>query len=726
MSSFSNPGHYILLFSLHGLIRHRDVELGHDADTGGQVKYVLEMMQSLSLRPEVARVDLFTRQIKDKRYSSDYSQAVEPINDKSRIVRLPCGGGRYIRKERLWVHLDEYIDRVLRFLKHEPYTADWVHGHYADGGYVAMNLAEYLGIPFVYTGHSLGRPKLEKLIEEGLNDEVIEKKYDIRRRIEIEEDVLEKTDRVFTSTQQEVDEQYGSYQNHPLANYTVNPPGLDLHRFYPYHAQDQINVLGEEARAALLQELRRYFYEPEKPLILALCRPDKRKNISALIHAFGQSSTLQSKANLAVFMGIRRSMDEMEEDERAVLQDALMLMDHYGLYGRMALPKKPGFQFDVPELYRIAARLRGVFVNPALTEPFGLTLLEAGACGLPIVATNQGGPVDIVRNCKNGILVDVSNLGEISEAILKILNDPDAWHQFSESGIENVRAVYSWDSSIQRYLDRLVAEPQSSRKMVSAGRKENPVARKLMQVERMVILDIDNTLTGNSQATARLMDVLKAHREKVAFGVATGRTIDSALQHLKENEVPLPDILITSVGSEIYYSGGEFRDTGWTTHINNKWDRERLRGLLAEVSFLQPQSAETERQFKISYFLEPDVQHLKTIRDILSGAKVRYNLIYSHQRYLDLLPQRASKGKALRYLSFKWNLPLNRFLVAGDSGNDEEMLRGEPYGIVVGNYSREMEVLRGKWRVYFAKNTHADGVLEGIQHYRFLEILNEK
>lgn len=115
MQDISKPGYYILLFSLHGLIRHRDVELGHDADTGGQVKYVLEMMEHLSRRPEVARVDLFTRQIKDKRYSPDYSNPVEPINDHSRIVRLPCGGGRYIRKEKLWPYLDEYIDQVLRF-----------------------------------------------------------------------------------------------------------------------------------------------------------------------------------------------------------------------------------------------------------------------------------------------------------------------------------------------------------------------------------------------------------------------------------------------------------------------------------------------------------------------------------------------------------------------------------------------------------------------------------
>ena len=88
----------------------------------------------------------------------------------------------------------------------------------------------------------------------------------------------------------------------------------------------------------------------------------------------------------------------------------LLAMDKYDLYGKMAIPKKHDFEYEVPALYRIAAERRGVFVNPALTEPFGLTLLEASATGLPIVATDDGGPNDIVHNCKNGILVDVARI----------------------------------------------------------------------------------------------------------------------------------------------------------------------------------------------------------------------------------------------------------------------------------------------------------------------------
>jgi len=101
--------------------------------------------------------------------------------------------------------------------------------------------------------------------------------------------------------------------------------------------------------------------------------------------------------------------------------------------------------------------------------------------------------------------------------------------------------------------------------------------------------------------------------------------------------------------------------------------------------------------------------------------KCRYNLIYSHNKYHDILPFRACKGKAIRYLSYKWTIPLRQILVCGDSGNDEEMLRGEPLAVVVGNYSRELDVLKGVRNIYFAKEPCAGGILEGIKRYQFID-----
>ena len=129
----NSSGLYIQLFSIHGLIRGTSPELGRDADTGGQVKYVLELARSLAAQPEVAQVDLVTRLIVDKAVSPDYSRVIEPLSDKARIVRIQCGGRKYIRKELLWPHLDEMVDKTLKFIKASGRVPDVFHGHYADG-----------------------------------------------------------------------------------------------------------------------------------------------------------------------------------------------------------------------------------------------------------------------------------------------------------------------------------------------------------------------------------------------------------------------------------------------------------------------------------------------------------------------------------------------------------------------------------------------------------------
>ena len=111
-----NDGFYIQLFSPHGLIRHEDPEIGRDKDTGGQVKYVLELLENLSNHDQVRRVDLFTRRIVDKRVSSSYAKEIEEVNEKARIIRLICGGNIYKPKESLWSHLDEFIDNAVVFI----------------------------------------------------------------------------------------------------------------------------------------------------------------------------------------------------------------------------------------------------------------------------------------------------------------------------------------------------------------------------------------------------------------------------------------------------------------------------------------------------------------------------------------------------------------------------------------------------------------------------------
>ncbi len=718
---------YIMMFSIHGLLRSENMEMGRDADTGGQIKYVVEVARALGENPNVRKVDLFTRLINDKTVSEDYAQPIEEIGENSRIVRIQCGGRKYMRKELLWPYLEEYIDKTLKYIKKENDIPDLVHGHYADAGYVASEIAKVFGIPFVFTGHSLGRSKLGKLLDDGMKKEDIIKKYKIDHRIDVEEQVLKDAELVITSTNQEVKTQYGQYNNTNMARYAVIPPGIDLDKFYPYHHdmmpdsnKDEREIL---AQASIRDEMNRFFMNPDRPVVLALCRPDQRKNISGLIKAYGEDMELQAMANLAIFAGIRKDISDKEENERAVLTDMLLLMDKYDLYGKMSIPKKHDFEWEVPELYRIAAEKRGVFANVAFTEPFGLTLIEASGTGLPIVATDDGGPRDIMSNCKNGILVDVTDTKSISEAIKEIIVNPEKWKEYSQNGILNVREYYSWDSHVESYLKELSKLPtEDVKKTFSTKGMQQSIGKRLTSLSYLLVTDIDYTLIGgDNEYLDELKQLLDDNSEYIGFGVATGRTIESALEILKEHEISQPDLIISSVGTEIYYGSSLKYDQGYDAHISKRWNREKIRSILEKFDFLTYQEEDTQRKFKVSYYMEPRKDSLAKVHDALMKNKIRYNLIYSHDQFLDILPSAASKGKAIRYLSYKWEIPQDHMVVSGDSGNDEEMLRGDPLGVVVGNYSSELERLKGMNRVYFAEREFAGGIIEGIQYYKIME-----
>lgn len=719
-------GLYIQLFSIHGLIKGEGLQLGHDADTGGQVKYVVELTKALAQHPDVAQVDLVTRLIVDKAVSPGYSELIEPLGDKARIIRIQCGGRKYIRKELLWPYLDEFVDKMLKFVRAQGMIPDVFHGHYADGGYVAKELASTFGMPFIFTGHSMGRNKKNKLLEEGLSSEEINRKYHIDHRIKVEERIIKEAEQIITSTRQEIDKQYGLYENFSSGRYMVLPPGIDTDVFYPYYSEQVFSDLDievfKEARRELQQELQRFWVGPQKPFILALCRPDQRKNISGLVTAYGEDKELQKIANLAIFAGVRKNISSMEENERSVLTEMLLLMDRYDLYGKMAIPKKHDFTIEVPELYRLCAESGGVFVNPALVEPFGLTLIEAASCGLPIIATKDGGPEDIIGNCKNGILVNPTNTRDIAAACMKILKDPELWENYSKNGIEGVWIHYSWESHCDRMVQRIhkVQHEMPHMESPAMGARAMAVGQRFTRLNKLLITDIDNTLVGDEAAMGELFRLLKENEDVLGWGVATGRCLDLTLESLEENNIPRPEVIVCSVGTEIYYGQDLAMDNGWQQHLSYKWRPDLVQEVLAKLDFLEMQEPKTQRRYKISYYMEDDPELLAKVHRSLQEKRIRYHLVYSHGQFLDILPYRASKGKAVRYLSYKWGIPLPNIMVCGDSGNDESMLRGDTSGVVVGNYSKELEILKGLQRTYFSKEEYAAGIMDGLRHYGFI------
>uniref|UniRef100_A0A2P2JFT1 Putative sucrose-phosphate synthase 4 n=1 Tax=Rhizophora mucronata TaxID=61149 RepID=A0A2P2JFT1_RHIMU len=316
------------------------------------------------------------------------------------IIRIPCGFcDKYIPKESLWPYIPEFVDGALNHIVYmaraigkqvnggKPTWPYVIHGHYADAGEVAAHLCGALNVPMVLTGHSLGRNKFEQLLKQGrLSREEINATYKIMRRIEAEEFGLDAAEMVVTSTRQEIEEQWGLYDGFDimlerklrvrrrrgvscLGRYmprmVVIPPGMD---FSYVTAQDSVEgdlklLIGSDRSLSkrhlppIWSEIMQFFTNPHKPTILALSRPDLKKNVTTLLKAFGECQALRELANLTLILGNRDDIEEMSNSSSVVLTTVLKLIDKYNLYGQVAYPKHHK-QSEVPDIYRLAAKTK--------------------------------------------------------------------------------------------------------------------------------------------------------------------------------------------------------------------------------------------------------------------------------------------------------------------------------------------------------------------------------
>ncbi len=729
MDSTAKAGLYVLHLHLHGLFRSRNLELGHDPDTGGQTTYVLELARALAARPEVERVEVVTRLIRDRRLSGDYGRSEELIVPGASICRLPFGPNRYLRKELLWPHLDELADALAQRLLAQPRRPDWIHAHYADAGYVGALLQRRLGIPLVFTGHSLGREKRRRLLAAGLDVARIEAQFSMVQRIDAEELALAHAQLVVTSTPQECERQYARYGRFLADRARVIPPGVDSLQFFP--AQPG------ERQAAVEELMAPFLREPAKPPVLAICRADHRKNIPALVEVFGRSEHLRRHHNLVLVLGCRDDPRQLDRQQREVFQQVFERVDRFDLYGQIAYPKQ--HQRDqIPEIYRWAARLGGVFVNPALTEPFGLTLLEAAACGLPVVATDDGGPRDILGRCRNGLLVDVSDLDALQTGLEDALAQPERWRRWRDNGIEAVSRFFSWDAHATHYLgvalastreapgqgppfwfQQAVGSPGPASPAEPGAEPEFPRAP-----QRLLVLDLDASLaSADDHSLAELRRRLGADPE-LAIGVVSGRGFAAARLAYDALHLPRPSVWISEAGTDIHYSSerAHWPDRHWQSHIAREWDRQGVESAMAALEpRLRRQDDRDQGPFKVSYLLdEPDAGILTLVRQVLRshGLMARPHLF--HHWFLDVLPLTASKTEALRYLALRWQLPLHALLVEASQQGDGDLLRGLSLGVVPQDHDPSLDRLRSHRRVFFSSRPQAWGLLEGLDHHRFL------
>lgn len=391
-----------------------------DPDTGGQCIYERELARALAdLSPDVT-VDVYTRWYEPKaRFDS--------ISERASVIRIPCGGNVFLRKEDLGPFIPEFVAGVEAYAQEHQRTYDIIHGHYWDGGAAALALVETWHLPLVFTSHSLGAVKQRDLPDE--------EKYHYNVRVPFERAAMQQSARVIALSRVELGyltELYGI----PAEQVAIIPGGVDTAFFSPRGdprtLRTALGIPGDE-----------------EYLVLALGRLDPRKGFPYLMAAAPDVVRRVRAAGKSVrFFISAGGKDPLSDEERAEQTRISDAIEAGGVQDAITLVPKLDLT-RVPEYYSAA----DVFAVPSPYEPFGLVIVEAMACGAPVVATDQGGPVDIIREGQDGYLVHPQNTALLAERIGSILLDDRLRQQMRHKAREKAVTTYSWDAIARQILD---------------------------------------------------------------------------------------------------------------------------------------------------------------------------------------------------------------------------------------------------------------------------------
>ena len=485
----------IAILSPHGYFGQANV-LGKP-DTGGQVVYILDQVRALeqAMRDSLVeqgidiepRIVVVTRLIPEAG-DTTCDQRLERIlgTRNARILRVPFRTDEgdivrpWISRFRIWPYLERFALDAERELRAEiGGRPDMVIGNYSDGNLVASIMSRRLGVTQCNIAHALEKTKYSNA---DIRWKDHEGDHNFACQFTADLIAMNTADFIIASTYQEIAGtresvgQYESYQAFTLPDlyrvvsgidcfdpkFNIVSPGANPEVFFPYDEGDRrIRALTDEIHARVFggpdERSRGRFDDADRPLLFAMSRLDQVKNVTGLLEAFGRSEALRSRANLLLVGGWLDETRSSDEDERREIVRMHELMDELELDGVVRWIEMQTDKNRVGEFYRVVADTRGAFVQPALFEAFGLTVIEAMSSGLPVFVTRFGGPSEIVQDGVSGYHIDPTAWGESVTKMTNVLDhfseEPDAWDAVSRKGIERVAAMYNWPLYARRLLE---------------------------------------------------------------------------------------------------------------------------------------------------------------------------------------------------------------------------------------------------------------------------------
>ncbi len=485
----------LAILSPHGWFGQANV-LGRP-DTGGQVVYILDQVraleeemserlraQGLDIEPEIV---ILTRLIPEAE-DTTCNQRLEPVagTRNARILRVPFRNEqgevlpKWISRFEIWPYLERYALEAERELLGElGGRPDLVIGNYSDGNLVASIMAPRLGVTQCTIAHALEKTKY---LYSDLYWKDNEAHYHFSCQFTADLIAMNTADFIITSTYQEIagtEESIGQYEGHMAytmpglyrvvqginvydPKFNIVSPGAD-HRVYfpPAETDRRLQHLLPEIEDLIFgtgagSGYRGTLLDPDKPVIFTMARMDRIKNIAGLVEWFGRSEALRAEANLFVAAGYVDPERSDDTEERAQIERMHELMDQHGLDGAMRWVDGQVDRERNGELYRYIADCRGVFVQPALFEAFGLTVIEAMSTGLPTFATCFGGPLEIIQDGVSGFHIDPNHgddaAARIADFFVSCREDPKVWERLSKGALHRVKTRYTWKLYAERMM----------------------------------------------------------------------------------------------------------------------------------------------------------------------------------------------------------------------------------------------------------------------------------
>lgn len=408
--------HRICMLNPHGYVAYPP-QLGK-TDTGGQTLYVLELAQALGKKN--INVDIITRQFDDLPEEEEVSKNVK-------IVRIPAGPPTFVQKEKMYELLPEMMDNFIRYIvkKRKSYTL--IHSHYWDGGYAGIILSKMLDIPHVHTPHTLGKQKKLEMSAEHTPPQKLNPIYRYHLRIAVEQKILNKANAVIVLCETSRIQILEHYLVEDFEKLQVIYPGINTEFFNTTKTKydDKLH------------------FKPNA--ILTISRMVPAKGLDRVIDAL---SLLKNKIEFHCYMGSGENEENLSQEEKEAEKQIKKCIAEYKLEEHVTMIGRVPHNTTLPAHYRNS----DIFILASRYEPFGLTTMEAMACGTVPIVSSVAGSREIIVDGLNGFIVDTHDRKMLAKTIEKALADKALHKKVAENAAFTIKEHYSWDKIVDKFL----------------------------------------------------------------------------------------------------------------------------------------------------------------------------------------------------------------------------------------------------------------------------------